>query len=166
MSNSAGHTRFPMFSSTIRSVSGKSACSSASVTICASIWHSPPLWICTLSTPVFSAMRLASTSVSISTSIATTLILLFISLISLVRSVVFPLPGEDITLIMNAPFFRSDARSSSATLSLLEKILSLTAITFISIPRANFYNCRKSSPQAYRRPRPSWTIRRKLLHSD
>ena len=166
VSNSAGHTRLPIFSSTIRSQSSKFACASASLTISASMWQSPPLWICTLSMPAPSAIRRASTSVSISTSIATTLSLFFRFLSNAVSKVVFPLPGDDITLSKNVPLFASDALIESAVLSLFENMLSFTDITLISNPLSTCCTRRRYSPRKRLFPLPYERTLQRFLRLD
>jgi hypothetical protein len=47
--NSAGHTRFPTFSITSRSISSSGSDGSAERTMLASRWHSPPNPFCVLS---------------------------------------------------------------------------------------------------------------------
>ena len=128
VSNSAGQTRFPMFSRIRRSVS-PIACgywASARATMSASMWQSPPLWICSASTPVASVTRCASRADSISTSMTRIRISSLRARISAVRSVVLPLPGLDMKLIMVVPAAVSMLRTAAAEAS-------LSARTFSSI---------------------------------
>ena len=127
VSNSAGHTRFPTFSSTTRSRSSVPISRRPCSVIPASRWHIPPVcnWIDRTPAPAIAA---ASTSESMSASITPIRSSSFS--VSMVRSsvVVLPLPGEDIRFSRNVPFCFSACRTRAASRSLSANTLSFTSM--------------------------------------
>ena len=121
VSNSAGQTRLPTFSRMTRSVSSRLRLSSPWRVISASRWHMPPVCSWMEGTPVASLIFTASTSLSMSASITDTRILSLILLISWIRVVVLPLPGEDIKLRRIPLLFFSSLLRASASFSLSAK---------------------------------------------
>ena len=131
VSNSAGQTRLPTFSSTTKSRSFVPNSRIPCLVMSASRWHIPPVWIWMARTPV-SLIACASTSESISASMTP----IFISSLSMeivrFNVVVFPAPGEDIRFNKNVPSDFNSARNLSASALLSSKILRFTSITLKS----------------------------------
>ena len=127
VSNSAGHTRLPTFSSIARSTSSVPSASRPCFVMSAVRWHMPPVCSCTAFAPA-SCTVCASTSESISASMMP--ILSSSRSASIVRTsvVVLQLPGDDIRFSRNSPFSFSSERSESASL-----LLSANTLCFISI---------------------------------
>ena len=128
VSNSAGQTRLPTFSSMAKSTSFSPRPSRPWRVMPASRWHMPPVcsWI-TLA-PVFS-MVAASTSESMSASITPMRNSSFRAAMVAFRVVVLPLPGEDIRFSRNTLSFFSSCRSFSASRSLFSNTLFLISST-------------------------------------
>ena len=123
-SNSAGHTRFPTFSTnTTLSVGGSSA-SSPRRSMSASRWHPAPVLICTTGTPV-DRMRSASRWVSWSPSMTATGRAPWSSPIVRCSNVVLPDPGE---LIMLSATIRRSA--SQRRLSLRQRVVAVQDVAF------------------------------------
>ena len=106
-SNSAGHTRFPTFSTNTRSSSSRGRASIPRCTRWASRWHPPSVLICTAGTPQ-AAMRSASREVA--TSPSTTPQRQGIRDRVASRRVVFPAPGDPIRFTSRIPSMRQRSR--------------------------------------------------------
>ncbi len=95
VSNSAGQTRLPTFSRTMRSKCSLPKPRSPCRVMSASRWHIPPVWSCTAGTPS-REIASASTDESMSASMTPQRTLPARCGASALRSVVLPEPGDDI----------------------------------------------------------------------
>ena len=113
VSNSAGHTKLPTFSSATKSSDFHCNPASPCFVISASKWHIPPVCTCTTDVPVLS-MLLASTSESMSASRMPIRNSSFNNSIVFNKIVVFPEPGDDIRFRRNVFSCFSCKRNASA----------------------------------------------------
>ena len=131
VSNSAGQTRFPMFSRIARSTSSVPRLCSPCRVMLQSMWHIPPVCSWITLTPVFS-MAAASTSASISASMMPMRSSSFRAAMVWRRVVVLPEPGELMRFRRKVWLFFSSSRSWAARRSLFSNTLCLTSITLNS----------------------------------
>ena len=128
VSNSAGHTRLPTFSRNTTSRSSVPISRMPWRDISASRWHMPPVWSWMDLTPR-SAMVFASTSESMSASMTPIRISSLRRLMTALRVVVLPDPGEDMILMYSSFSSFSVPRSTSASASLSSRMLFLSSMT-------------------------------------
>ena len=137
ISNSAGQTRLPTFSTISKSISSRSSPPTAFSITWAARWQSPPnssVLICTTGTPL-TASRSASLVVQMSPTITALLICGVMRTSVFSRVVVFPEPGELITLRTKMPFSVNILRFCSAIFSLTSSTLRTTLISRVPLFR-------------------------------